>query len=53
MSNYRLVEYKTSQKDLAEIIAQMTSGFKNAVPEQDDYDLAGEVIHFIEEKLRE
>ena len=50
---FRLVEYKTERDDLAVIIAQMTSGFIDAIPEQDDYILADKVIKFIESELKE
>ena len=29
---------------MAEIIAEITSGVKNAIPEQDDFDTAAELI---------
>ena len=36
---------------MAEIIAEITSGVKNAIPEQDDFDTAAELIKIIEDKL--
>jgi len=36
---------------MAEIIAEITSGVKNAIPEQDDFDTSPELIQIIEDKL--
>lgn len=40
----RNLEYNTARQDLAKIIAQETSGFVGAIPEQEDYELADEFI---------
>lgn len=45
--------YTTANEDLARIVAQMTSGAKDAIPEQDDFDLAKKVVEFIEKELRD
>ena len=36
---------------MAEVIAEITSGVKNAIPEQDDFDTSAELIQIIEDKL--
>lgn len=41
------IEYKTARNDMAEVIAQETSGLVGAIPEQDDYDLADAFIRII------
>lgn len=46
------VEYKTAREDLAKIIAQETSGLQEALPEQDDYDLADAFIKIINGNAR-
>lgn len=45
--------YMTARHDLTFIVAQMTSGIKGVLPEQDDYELAGEIELMIEEKIQE
>lgn len=45
--------YNTEINDLAFIIAQMTSGVKGALPEQDDFVLAKEVRDKIQESIDE
>jgi hypothetical protein len=44
--------YTTAKEDLAKIIAQITSGVKDSIPEQDDFDLAAEVEFFIDSHLK-
>ena len=43
--------YSTEVNDLAFIIAQMTSGIKGALPEQDDFELAKEARDKIQELI--
>lgn len=45
--------YTTARDDLAAIIAQETSGIKDALPEDDDYDLADEFIERINTRYNE
>lgn len=45
--------YMTAREDLTMIIAQMTSGIAGAMPEQDDYEIAGEVELIAREKIKE
>lgn len=37
---------------LAEVIAEITSGTKDAIPEQDDFDLARKELRFIEANIK-
>lgn len=46
-------EYKTARQDLARFVAQITSGVKDAIPEQDDFDLADELIALAEKRIKE
>lgn len=45
-------KYNNDECDLAHVISQITSGIKNAIPEENDFILAKEVL-FIENKLKE
>lgn len=40
--------YSSTREDLAKIVACHISGLKDALPEQDDFDLADKLIEFIE-----
>ena len=43
---------KDYEKDrLASVIAEIVSGVREAIPEQDDFILANEVYDFIEKKI--
>lgn len=42
--------YLTAKQDLAIIIAQETSGFVGAVPEDEDYQLADDLVNIINER---
>lgn len=44
-------EYEISR--MAEVVAEATSGVRNAVPEQDDYDRARALLDALEEMLNE
>lgn len=35
---------------MAEVVAEVTSGVKGALPEQDDFDLAARLLEIIEEE---
>lgn len=45
--------YMTAHEDLTMVIAQMTSGMKDCIPEQDDYELAREVKEKIEDMIQD
>lgn len=45
--------YNTEVNDLAFIIAQMTSGMKGALPEQDDFDIAKEAANICQALIDE
>lgn len=49
--NERNEMYDSTLEDLTKIIAQYTSGLKDAIPEQADADLAKDVIQHIEHRL--
>lgn len=42
-----LEPYSNAREDLAKVVAQEVSGVSEALPEQDDYDLADELLKFI------
>lgn len=44
-------EYEISR--MAEVVAEATSGVRNAVPEQDDYDRARVLLDHLEEMLED
>lgn len=44
-------QYNNAREDLTVVIAQMTSGIEGALPEQDDYELAGDVVEVIEDMI--
>ena len=43
-------EYERDQ--MALVVAEITSGIKGAMPEEDDYTMADKLINIIEEELR-
>lgn len=44
--------YETAREDMAKVIAQETSGLEEAIPEQDDFDLADIFIQIINGEQR-
>lgn len=48
-------QYSSSMalNDIGFVVAQMTAGFKGALPEQDDFDIASEVRDRIQELIDE
>lgn len=42
-----------ARNDIASVVAQMTSGFQGAIPEQDDFDIASEVRDRIQALMAE